>query len=338
MYSKQYIERHTRWLRRDLSDLDSWYDALIDEEGVHIGRAFRDAFVATGCREGINPEKSFSGANYKPYEAGSGFVNKILYGATARQNKAPLFLARIHESIHAMQFHKAAIAHTDLFNPRTRIVLCPWDSLRLRELVERDAHGKEVWLSALAQRQSLFSSEDVPDSLIPAHEYETIRKEEIDLSLAIVEIADRVMKKGVLVRSADGTDTIECRDIYHHHALRDFSYGLQARQPDLRAGNITFARLEPEDIEDIGNSFGPNIYGQNASSVSSMDVSTLMVNNRDVLDQINGFLGIGDERDLPAFGEVLAAQGMTRESFLAESRGEELLSDSENQPKLLAYP
>lgn len=48
-------------------------------------------------------------ANFKPFDAATGFVNKIIYGDLARENKTRLFLAQAHESPHAIQFGSAAL-------------------------------------------------------------------------------------------------------------------------------------------------------------------------------------------------------------------------------------
>lgn len=333
MFSAKYIETHTRWLRRDLNLLEAWYEALADRDGRRVGAEFREAFRAAAVGEKVAPDEKQTGAHFRPFDAFTGFINEIAYGAGARQDLSRLFLARIHEGIHALQFKNAAALHADLFNSRARVIVCPGDYIKMREYAERDAHSKEVWLASLAAACGLLDAPDKSFSMMPVSEFTALADQARDLRSALAITAEAIMDKEVLVRTVAGAVKQTCRAIYAGHALRDYANGLAARRQDLQAGRLTFARLEPEDFRSVCNSFGPALYDQ----FEDRNEVAPALESRLILEQMESWLNIVDKSKLPFFKAALNEQGTNPAAFLAYSREAAPARGGVIAPKPLAY-
>ena len=321
-YSPQYIERHTRWLRNDLNEIFNWYARLKDDECPNLGENFVDAMIATKRREEIDLTDRPDIATFNPFSVQSGFRNLITYSTKSRENKGRLFLSQVHETTHAMQFANAAVYHADLFNKDTKVILCPHDFIRLRELAEADAYAKETWVMAVAQEQGLIDEKQCSARIMSADRFNEIRLYAPSLGDALAEAAREIMDTPIGAKTAEGIKQIPLKHIYHWAAVKNYVHGLNFRQHDLQNGNLVFAQMDSGDVVSAGKSFGPNIYDHNDEPVKTMcDMDAVTAQT---LADLNQHYGLQEPHDFPTLGDALAGFGLDHETFLQHSRANTL--------------
>ncbi|MBU0859326.1 MAG: hypothetical protein KJ667_05270 [Alphaproteobacteria bacterium] len=296
--------------------------ALSDSEHGPIGQALHDRFRATGCRIEIDNEMKPLAVHtsfvYPPSKGQSSYENIVYLGTGATKSRERHFAALVHEATHATQTGYSSILHASPYNAATNIVMCPRDFVMACERAEQDAYARQAWLSAL-----LIEKEGISDSFtnadpVSAKTFNTLRNETQSVTDAMRQAAVKMLSCPRF--SSVRGDPVTLADSYHEMALLSYK-NIMKRRAKGNAPALQFVRMEDRDILDIGRSYGPSLFGDNDQLLAAFKhPAQLSPHNQRLLDRLNKALGITDEASLPTFGAALAAQGRTRESFLADSR------------------
>ncbi len=317
-----------------LATVNGWIATAWDPELGNIGRRFSEDVSKSGCREEIDLFLLHNVATFcafSLYREAMGFRNLIQYGALAEEDLARLYTSMVHEKTHAVQLLHSAALHGSPFNPATRIIICPRDWVTLMERCEQDAFAKQGWFGSLV-------AGDIPEirgmtrgQTLSVETFEEIRARSENVAQALTEAARTLLEKKYWLDDPHNDETF--RNYYHERALSGFKNAINARL-DRNETDFIFVRIEPEDIEAIGNSCGPNIFGENGILPEFSQGPVLNERDKKTLAGINAKLGIGNEDDLPTLGEALAKLGLSRREFIASSYGGEqpLTVASVNQP------
>jgi len=307
-------------LGRDLHTVETWTGRLQDPELGPVGEAFRRATAGIvrheGLDTGLTPSAVYHSFRYPAHPGQTSFSNDVLYGTEALDSPARLMGARTHEFIHARQYHLSAALHADPYNEASDIIVSPYDYLLRKERLEQDAYVKGAWLCSLA-------TEDAPDivaamkgSPLPVDTFRNIREKSASLQEAFAEAARDTRNLSGIWRKNAPPSVIA--DEWHSRALEEYAQIIKLR---LAAGDkLTFVRLAGEDILEIGRSFGPNTFGQDAADPALTTLESLSPENARKLAALDAQLGITDRHQLPTLEEALQAKGVARADYLAASK------------------
>lgn len=312
-------ERDSLRLRQAVQETDRWLSGLQDPELGPVGQQFRDEIKAAGCREGVHLKLSanavFSSFVYPPRPGQKSFQNRISYGAVALENMGKLFGARVHEFIHGFQYKKAAAMHADPFNAASPYILSPIDYVLRKERLEQDAYAKGAWLQSLAKDRHADIEKALDATPIGVAEFERLRAAAPDLRKALADAALAASDCEGRWISADSRQP--ARDLWHKIALEEYARIIKARRAAGQQ-SFTFVRMDYADINEIGDSFGPNPFrGDNRFST----MPRLSAENRALLDALNHDLGLSIISGYTPIGDALDRQKQSRGDFIAASRG-----------------
>lgn len=286
--------------------------ALEDPEAGRVGEAFAQACKLSGSTETLDEERvtnaGFLSFAFPPDEGGKPLRNRIVYGPTAFDNGGRLFAARAHEFLHALQYRKAVVLHTDPFNVNAPFFLCPEDYVRRKELLEADAYAKGAWLQSLASVRHEEMSGALDKTPLSVGKFNELRAEAGSLQKTLEQAA---------VAAGDnhgqwlGDGSLSAaRDLWHALALEEYANIIKARKEEGEK-NFVFVRMTDDDAKEIGLSFGPNPFD---NGVAPLQLSPA---NKKTLEKLNEELGITAATALPTIDEALAQKGMTRGGLIA---------------------
>lgn len=273
-------------LPEKLARIDEKYATLGD-----IGQRFLSEFNAAGCLHAYDDQLACVAALNLHHRL-EGFQNRIVFGNGAMTCDEQLFRSKTHESIHAIQFNKAAILHANLYNATAGIVISPRDSIRLMEMKERDAFLKEL----------IFHWQCFPD--------------EIEFS---AEDLLRTHRRTIL-ESSFCTDKETRRQYYRDLALSNYEIMVKFRTDDNSLSNLTYATADAQSLIEIGDNVGLPTFGTDPEFISNWALRGLSPAQEARIQTLNRILGITDEASLPSFDVALANSGQDRASFLRSSR------------------
>lgn len=305
---------------------------LHDPELGGIGLAFNRATEATKCPEvaGTNLRHHANAVytSFDPCLPGNNFVNAITYGDIARIGQGLLFSARCHEYIHVMQYGVAAALHADPHNwVNDDIILTPLAYLTCKERLEAPAYVDQAWLCSLAAPGHHEIRDQMKRSVYPPTTFERLRRsmKGEPLSAVMTEAARRLSKReGYWLPKGP---KFPFADNLHAIALDDYAKQIKFRlEAAAKTGKkITFVRLAEKDVEELGQTFGPNIYMKDGKFLQEfLQPSPLSPANQKLLDGLNVLIGNAGEAANPTIDEALAARGATRAAYIKKSRGESL--------------
>lgn len=242
---------------------------------------------------------------YLPYRQSNTFLGKCSFG---RNDPNAFAISLAHQASVALAWSNAAVLHANPSNPLAPAVLLPEHFALVSECLAQDAYAKQAWIaSRAAQVDPSFYAQTERDP-VSARQFEVWHKKE-GLSGALAMAAHASMAKPYKEGS---TETFG--DLIHASAL-----SLCQSQIDwLHRENIRvqFAHLEREDIQDIGNTFGPNILPE----VQSIETFRMNTANTLRAGDLRKVWNIGN--DVPTLTESLARSAhKTRAGFLAKSIG-----------------
>lgn len=284
---------------------------LSDPQWPGIGCEFIQNLRASECREkGKNLGKNLP-AVFRSFNPNSlrSFIPRILYNTHEPRSVQGVTMSRVHEGDHAMAYANAAIIHTSPFNTNASYcVMCPETFLTLIDLTERNAYAKQGWLASLAAEKEPEFYVQTEDDAVTAQEFKDMRaKHGGDLEAALLEAARESLKKW---KAGAGTYA------NHYHLLALESY--EARLRYLRKAGIQpfFVKMDPQDLADIGQTFGPNIFAGRDEFLRLPDLS---VQASAHLTRIKAEWGLDQRAPMP-FGQLLDLRGDSRAGFLHMSK------------------
>lgn len=296
-------------------EVEAMLHSLYDPALGAIGKVFYNATKASGCTETVDVTQrinaGFFSFIYPPNEGQNGFQNDIVYGPTAFDRKGKFFGARTHEYVHALQYQHATALHVDPFNDAVDFFISPYDYLLRKERLEQDAYVKGAWLQSLATGINPAYGDALDSTPMSVSIFNSLRQNSATLGEAISEAA--VFASGSQGRWID--DTVQAaRDLWHYRALLEYETMIKKRLKDIanpfEVGAIV--RMEPRDVIEIGNSFGPNPFDGDMTLILSPE-------NKAALDRLNKSLGITDRMQLPTIQQTLDKRGDTRADFIERS-------------------
>jgi hypothetical protein len=275
---------------------------LYDRAGA-LGRAFLSALSASNVRETIDHTYLVAVARFNAHKEIDGFENTITYGARAlgnhdgvfKESLSQIFNSRNHEGTHAIDFNRCAALHLTGFNPHSRFLLLPEDEIRLMEMKERNAMSRAWLLDRVA-------AGDLPADNPAA------------LQDALYTHAQTVLENTVLTQGS-------ALDYYRALALLEYEAMVpkRIRQYGDRA---VFVTLSDRDWLEIGRSFSvPGVtlstFGSGPADLARFNGPPLDSALKDCVRTLYAELPL--PRDPVPFGSALAACGLTRRRFLAQS-------------------
>ena len=299
--ARQQAERD-QWLARAIRELDDWYDRL-----GPIGKKFKSEFAATQCCEHIDLDTN-SRAALNTHHKTKGFLNTISYNRSILDDAGELFSSRTHEAVHAIQFSRSAAAHAAPYNGRVKIMLSPRDAILFQELKERDAYSKQWLLNTLLDPPAQPRSKAALEEALQNH------------ARAVLEDTRRF----------DGVTFLES---YRDMVIDEYQ-GMMASRHQEEA-DLVYVSLDCDDIIEIGKSLGLHSFGRNPDEAATWMVSSPLTAAQETrLAAIYTDLGLDNKTALPTLTEALAARGLTKAAFVAQS----LAKPPESGPKPAPTP
>lgn len=296
---------------------------LTDPEAPGIGAIFNEACKKADVREIIDPFETINAAFRSfimpPNPGEKGLRNKLVYGDPAFESGGRLFAARTHESIHAMQYAKAAAMHADPFNPAAPFFLTPEDYVRRKELLEADAYAKGAWLQSLAGAYSPETKGALDLTPLPASVFEEVRKTAATLQETLEKAAELagsmqghwIKDMAASTQEQDVWLVTPARDLWHKLALEEYKAIVEWRKKGGET-SFTLVTMSEDDARAIGDSFGPNLFEKAAPPLRLSD------SNRQLLDDLNAMLKDDIAKAKP-LADALAERSLTPESFISAS-------------------
>lgn len=297
--------------------VDHWISGISDPELGPIGDVFQKAVAQTDCRHEISIHHA-SRASYISfsYSKGDGFANHIIYGPSAEEDLSLLFSSKVHEATHALQKMRSAALHASPFNPNTQIVICPRDWITLEERCEEDAYVKQALFNALLAKQLPEVRRLTDSDPLSVKTFERIRLDAPTVQEAIIKAASMALDKSFYWDNPKSE--YRFRHHYHDFALQNYEAGMKLRSSNGES-DLILVRLEPEDIMAIGDSCGPNSFGQAELLPGFAHPPKLNDKTQKKLDEIRTSLDLKDEDTLPTLGEILGRLGLTRQQYIEAS-------------------
>lgn len=303
-------------LAQELAVLDRWLLRLRDPDLGSVGEKFKAAFAATGCGEKIqdfSPDDD-APAMYIPFACSlsrktTHLRNMIEYGLYSFSSRAYLFSARIHEMLHAIQYHSAPALHARIGNFQSPIVICPRDAALLTKFMEQDTYAKQAWMTSLALG-------DIPEGDPARTNFITEAFAQLRQQIGDLQGALSFASQLLMDMKDEKHDISSLGQDYCHRQLVSYNEILPSRLEDIRSGRVTLVRLDPEDIWEISAAFGPNIFGEKRPDPAFLADPDLKPESREILNKMNEQLGITDERNLLTLSQALKDRGMTRQDLL----------------------
>lgn len=303
-----------------------------------FGAKLKQAFTQTGCTEEINDTglaevKMEALASYNPRE------KKIYYSKKCEGMPfANLMEIRAHEVTHAIQYSTTPCAKASITNIKTNILLCPKDEILLHELMEWDAYFKGFKARALytcagqtGNLSDIPSAQNIIDKVSDFLEGNRGERRNAYNRHILTALNKYAINTATMKRCLSST-RLQAVNIFNQLAgqFKNFSpellAGVKKDHEDLLQNidqtsaslQVTYARLEPEDIVALGNSFDINIFIDEKGRLKEKfsHLAPLSPKNKKLLDDTNAMLGIANEDSLPTFGEALAQKGLDRSAFL----------------------
>lgn len=304
-------------LSNAIQTVDGWIESITDTEVGKVGRLFQQEVSLSGCRHEINIHHG-NRAEYVSFSYGhsTGFANHIIYGPSAEEDLSKLFSSKVHEATHALQKMRSAALHASPFNPNTQIVICPGDWIILDERCEQDAYVKQVLFNSLLAKHLPEVRRMTDGDPLSVKTFERIRLDAADINAAVIEAARQALDKSFYWDNPKAEYRFQ--NHYHDFALKNYEAGMKLRS-DNGESDLIFVRLEDEDILAIGDSCGPNSFGNGQLLPEFSAKPKLMKAAQDKLDKIRDQLKLGNEDKLPTLGEILTRLGLTREQFIEAS-------------------
>lgn len=318
-WAAQAAESPEAGLKRFIQAHDVWLETLHDPDMGDVGKKFRKAIRAFGYPEiSQNEPLPLAHLNIGFFLKGKNdsfeyfHQPKIIFGNSASNDADLFYMCRTHEYIHALQCIKAPVTLTGSHLP---FCLCPEDTLRAQELMERDAYTKEMWLMLLPYQDGSPASTLVNERYSYGRAAFTSHREILGLQKALIMNAyalDNISLRDR--RPGKSSDAINFVADCHATALANTELYLStARQHDLKT---TYVRCEPDDLYLIGGSFGPNSLGMDSLDDKYRQPLALTDEHRRHVADLNAQMNIRDRNELPTFKEALAARGLTPEGYL----------------------
>ncbi|QQG36279.1 MAG: hypothetical protein HYS17_00350 [Micavibrio aeruginosavorus] len=319
-------------LSNAIQTVDGWIAGITDADIGHIGSLFQQEVGLSGCRHEINihhPNRaeyvSFS------YRHSAGFANHIIYGPSAEEDLSKLFSSKVHEATHALQKMRSAALHASPFNPNTQIVICPGDWVILEERCEQDAYVKQALFNSLLAKHLPEVRRMTDNDPLSVKTFERIRLDAANIHDTVIEAARQALAKSFYWDNPKAEHRFQHH--YHDYALKNYEAGMKLRS-DNGESDLIFVRLEEEDILAIGDSCGPNSFGNGRLLPEFAAKPKLTKAAQDKLDKIRGDLKLGDEEKLPTLGDILSRLGLTRRQFIEASYTRPLLPQRNAAPLL----
>lgn len=307
-------------LGQHLKAVDGWIADMQDPVLGSVGDAFRRATQNIIDHEDLDFKLRSSAVyhsfRYPPDPGQTSFSNGVLYGIEALDSRERLLGARTHEFIHALQYQTSAALHADPYNEASDVIVSPYDYILRKERLEQDAYVKGAWLCSLATADAPAVVDAMKGSPLPIDTFQDIRAKSGSLQEAFTKAA--CAARNLLGVWQKGAEKTVIADEWHTGALEEYEKIIQMR---LDAGDrITFVRLSGEDVLEIGRSFGPNTFGDNAADPTLTTIENLSPGNAKKLAEINAKLGIAPRDQLVTLESALQAQGTTRAAYLEASK------------------
>lgn len=295
------------------------------------GAVFNDVLQSYNITQYFyNDPTSSSNAKYLAYTFNYGtgigkFTNQInhLSKYTKPNQLYTLCMNQIHEGTHALQFHKAASLHTFPNNTSMNIALSPRDYIWQQQLIEKDAYTKEAYMAYYAHNVlnlPISNYNDIYDIFC-----DILKQEQGNLRNALKSFADQFMQ------IAEAKENLNFSDKYAWDALYNYQESLHYRQEFyswLRGypttEPLTFVRLSPEDIQNIGSSFEPNVFNANDPCVSAQRPDALPDDLENKVQKLEQELGIDPNSQLPTLDKTLQNMGSTSVIFLQQAISNEI--------------
>jgi hypothetical protein len=307
--------------------VQGWIAGLSDPEYPGIGREFQSRVAQSGFTVALDPELACTASyiSYSLTEDNPGFINTIKYGRYAAKDQGVLFNAAIHEHTHGLQKLACPALHASPYHAAAspQIVLCPESWLLLSEKCEQDAFAKQAWLNSLLAQQNLPMWDIASNGALCARDFQRYRHQAGDLSFGLRRAAEKSLTKSFYSDAPLGP--YRFANYYHDVSLKQYTDAMNIRRDRLRQKDFIFVQLTPEDAHAVGQSFGPNVFGDDPHDPALLQGMPLLFGTPehpqagDRLRALNEKLGIQDKSRLPTLREALAGFGMTPEMFKAQS-------------------
>lgn len=297
--------------------VDSWIGGISDDDLGQVGEEFLDFLRKTGCQQRI--DIYYNGAAHYvsfSYAHATGFANEMIYGPAAEEDLSKLFASKVHEATHAMQKMRSAALHASPFNPNTQIVICPRDWLLLDERCEQDAYVKQAFFNSLLAKELPEVRRMSDADALSVKTFERIRLEAPSIQEALIQSARVALSKSYYWDNPKSDYTFQRN--YHDTAMKNYKAGIELRK-SKGEHDLVYVRLEEEDIHAIGQSFGPNPFGENALLPEFAVAPALGNDAQKTHAEILKTTGIKDEDELPTLSEILQRLGLTRRKFIEAS-------------------
>jgi hypothetical protein len=307
-----------------------WLAGLQDPQFTDIGHHFQQRLALAGFKTEVDPELRSTAAycSFSLRQSDPGFINTIAFGRYAAEKPEVLFNAVIHESIHGLQKQEAAALHASPFNDinDNRIIICPRDWVLLEERCEQDAYAKQSWFNTLLAQQVPESWDSAKNGALSAKDFQSSRDQcGGDLVAGLRLAAQKALHKSFW--SDNDTSVYRFVHFIQNNALKNYRAAMNIRAERGQTGFI-FVRLRPEHVYAVGQSFGPNVFGDTAQDPSLLLGTPMLksaigtdygTSTEERFQSLQQDLGLTDDGYLPYLDEALAQQGMTLEQFVAKT-------------------
>ncbi|MDP7143687.1 MAG: hypothetical protein QF692_03920 [Alphaproteobacteria bacterium] len=279
--------------------------------GQEFVTALNDSGVHIVCDENVQGRKAY----YHSYLYPVGFQNYMKIGVAALEDDIAFMTDFIHEGVHAIQMANVAALHACAGNDKSNIRLAPASQIHVMELMEADAYSKEAHLM-----HRFIESLDAADR--PAVIARANQSMRYDFLMQLKSLCDENYTRALfgfgmnILKQEFRNAPIRGIDKYHN----DFFMGhaVVTERELVERDDIIFCRIDEEDMKDIGNAFGPNLFMPNGQDVHDHYASPLpmLMEYEDELERLGSRVGTDNEAALPTFSQCLAQQGLTKQDFL----------------------
>lgn len=230
---------------------------------------------------------------FSSFDENGFFQNRITYGIRAFTSFIDLFSVYVHEGTHAIQYASIPALRASIFNINSSFALCPRDIVFLVELLERDAYAKNAIFSRFLTE--IYPSLSVEGSDAQIMSDLTKGKEDRILCDVFRETAQSALALNVESGLYKETSLSEFN---HLNILSDIEQRIYLSLTDNNC-LPNFVRITDKDLSYFSKVFG----GRIEPVVFSDTVETR-------IKDINKWLGIEYEEELPTFSELVQLRGL----------------------------
>ena len=346
--------RTARQLQVNIAVVARWLGTLQDPQFADVGQHFQARCAQGGFQVALDPDLTCTASycSFSLRKDQSGFVNTITYGQLAAKNPVRLFNAAIHEPLHGLQKQNAAALHASPFNAvnGNTIIICPRDWLLLEERCEQDAYAKQAWMNALLARHVQKAWDSGKNGPLSAREFQSCRDVcGDDLVAGLRLAAAKALHKSYWYNNENSP--YRFANYVQDCALRNYRAAMKLRLGDGETGFV-FVRVRPEHVHALGQSFGPNVFGDNPKDPSLLQQTAMSdsaaesdeamgtsygLSTAALFDQLQQDLGIRDDSALPYLDEALAQRGLSMEQYIHQTSVPALAVQS-NLPPAITGP